>query len=412
MSGANDWTKEIMTKGFPELKQHYTLLGAPDKVMAKALLQFDHNYNFVSREVMYQWFNKHLELGLPEPVIEEDFQPLSIAEMSVWDAEHPRPPGGGDYERSLVKELTAESDRQLAALTPGDAASLARYRQVVGGAVDVIVGRELPNPADIDYELIDEQSKDNHSQFAALLRYKPRGEELPIIFFHPNQWNGRVVIWAHERGKAGLVGDDGQPIAEIRKLLAAGTSVVAPDLLFQGEFLADGQPLAAARRVDNPREFAGYTWGYNQTLCAAGQRPADHSVLRAELSAASPQQGLFAGHDGRGALGGRGPGAGQGGIRSRGDRHGRISLRRPEVGLRRQFPARSGQVRRSAQPARSGRSHRTVVGRRRSRRTRTGADGLSGRRSSGGDGVQRAGRVERGRGRRVVDALSASGPGG
>ena len=105
------------------------------------------------------------------------------------------------------------------------------------------------------------------------MRYKPRGEELPIIFFHPNQWNGRVVIWAHERGKAGLMADDGQPIAEIRKLLAAGTSVVAPDLLFQGEFLADGQPLAAARRVDNPREFAGYTWGYNQTLCA--QRASD-----------------------------------------------------------------------------------------------------------------------------------------
>ena len=55
--------------------------------------------------------------------------------------------------------------------------------------------------------------------------------------------------------------DDGQPIAEIRKLLAAGTSVAVPDLLFQGEFLADGQPLAAARRVDNPREFAGYTLG-------------------------------------------------------------------------------------------------------------------------------------------------------
>ena len=34
LSGANDWTKEIMTKGYPELKEHYALFGAEDKVAA------------------------------------------------------------------------------------------------------------------------------------------------------------------------------------------------------------------------------------------------------------------------------------------------------------------------------------------------------------------------------------------
>ena len=53
--------------------------------MAKPLLQFGHNYNYVSRAVMYSWMNKHLQLGLEEPVVEEDYKPLSIAEMSVWD---------------------------------------------------------------------------------------------------------------------------------------------------------------------------------------------------------------------------------------------------------------------------------------------------------------------------------------
>src|SRR6185295_5335163 len=36
MSGADDWTKEIETKGLPELKALYKLYGAEDKVMAKA----------------------------------------------------------------------------------------------------------------------------------------------------------------------------------------------------------------------------------------------------------------------------------------------------------------------------------------------------------------------------------------
>ena len=74
MTGADDWTKELATKGLPELKQHYTMLGVPELVMAKVHPQFGHNYNYVSREVMYHWFNKHLKLGLPEPIIEEDLQ--------------------------------------------------------------------------------------------------------------------------------------------------------------------------------------------------------------------------------------------------------------------------------------------------------------------------------------------------
>src|SRR5262249_18463410 len=56
MSGAKDWTVEIETKGLPELKQHYAMMGVPDLVMGKAFLQFGHNYNNVSRELMYGWF--------------------------------------------------------------------------------------------------------------------------------------------------------------------------------------------------------------------------------------------------------------------------------------------------------------------------------------------------------------------
>ena len=40
------------------------------------------------------------------------------------------------------------------------------------------------------------------------------------------------------------------------------------DLLFQGEFLSDGQPVTHTRKVKNPREAAAYTFGYNYTLFA------------------------------------------------------------------------------------------------------------------------------------------------
>ena len=59
--------------------------------MARCFPQFEHNYNQVSREVMYNWFNKHLKLGQPEPVVEKPFEPIAPADLSVYDQDHPRP---------------------------------------------------------------------------------------------------------------------------------------------------------------------------------------------------------------------------------------------------------------------------------------------------------------------------------
>src|SRR5262249_17734760 len=71
ITGANDWPLEIEWRGRPELKALYKLVGVEDDVMAKCFPRFDHNYNQVSREVMYNWFNKHLDLGQKEPVTEK-----------------------------------------------------------------------------------------------------------------------------------------------------------------------------------------------------------------------------------------------------------------------------------------------------------------------------------------------------
>src|SRR5262249_7161671 len=160
----------LATKGFPQLQEHYAMLGVPDRVTAKVMTQFGHNYNFVSREVMYHFFNKHLSLGLEEPVIEEDFKPLATSELTVWDSEHPRPASGGDYERSLLRTMTEASDRQLAEVEPKDAASLARFRETVGAAFDVILARSLP-PADaVQLRSVGEESKGDYTLTKAVLR--------------------------------------------------------------------------------------------------------------------------------------------------------------------------------------------------------------------------------------------------
>ena len=270
MTAANDWTREMMTKGYPELVQLYEMLGAKDNVYCRPLLHFPHNYNYVSRATMYSWFNKHLGLGLEEPVVEEDFEPLTPEEVTVWNDAHPRPTGGDAYERSLMKYLAEQSDKQLGALVPTDAASVARYRKVVGGAFRTIIGRGLPNHDAIQRTKVGKQKGDGFIQFKDTLRLTSHGEELPVISLFPanTEWNGTVIIWVDGAGKRGLFDESGRIGTAVRRLLHDGASVVAADLFQQGDFRSDNEPVKQQRVVKNPREAAAFTYAYNDTLFA------------------------------------------------------------------------------------------------------------------------------------------------
>ena len=268
LTAADDWTKEMRSKGFPELKQHYTLLGKPDNVFLLDRTEFGHNYNYVSRAAYYSWLNKHFKLGHEEPIVEQDFKRLEADKLTVFDAEHPQPAGGDDFERKLAKYWHDDAQKQLAAIAPKDAASLEKWRKVAGGGIDAILGRGLPGKDDVEWVNLKETPQGDAVRFLGVLRNKARHEELPVLFFLPKTWDRQVVIWLSEQGKTGLVKEDGSPTAEVQKLIDAGVSVCGVDLLFQGESLADAAAATKNRKVGNNREFAGYTFGYNHTLFA------------------------------------------------------------------------------------------------------------------------------------------------
>ena len=85
-----------------------------------------------------------MKLGLPEPVVEDDFAPLTREEATVWTADHPAPAKGDSEERRVTSWWTSASNRVLSASMPRDAASLDRYREVVGGALAAMLGGEVP----------------------------------------------------------------------------------------------------------------------------------------------------------------------------------------------------------------------------------------------------------------------------
>jgi dienelactone hydrolase len=273
MTAADDWTKEMTTKGFPELQKLYQMLGSPHNVMLKSLTHFGHNYNYVSRAAMYQWFNKHLKLGRKEPIVEEDYNRLTKEEMSVWDQQHPQPQGGPDFERRLLRWISDDSEKQLREARKSQAA----YREIVGGAIDVIVGRSLLQAGDVVFKETGKNESAGCQQTLGLLRNETYQEEIPAVLLRPTSWKGKTVLWIDAQGKSGLYDQQGTLRPQIRTLLGAGVEVVGIDLLYQGEFLSDGKPITQTRRVENKRESAAYTFGYNDTLLA--QRV--HDILSA-----------------------------------------------------------------------------------------------------------------------------------
>lgn len=289
MTAADDWTREMMTKGFPELKQLYAMLGAPKDVICYRLTHFPHNYNYVSRALMYAWFNRHLELGLEEPIVKEDWDPLTEEERAVWNDEHPRPAPDPDHERRVLGHMTRESDRQIAAVTPNSAGTLAGFRQVVGSAFATIIGRRLDHVGPVETQSIDEGEQGGYQYEKYLLQAKEYGEELPAVSFSPLRGpaSKQIVLWIDSKGKSALVDRQGRIISEIRQLLTAGVAVISADLLYQGEFLAEGEPLVEGRASTNSRAYAGYTFGYNHSLFA--QRV--HDILTLVSFARSGQYG-------------------------------------------------------------------------------------------------------------------------
>jgi hypothetical protein len=271
MTAADDWTKHMPEKGFPELQKHWAMMGAPAAVSLAAHPEFPHNYNAVSRAAMYEWFNKYLNLNLPrERLVERDFQLLPRSQMSVWDAEHQPPPGGEEFEKGLMKWWYDDAQKQLLH-------TMRDFREQAPPALEIVAGRSWAEVGPVETELKDKADRGDYMRMTGLIKNTAHGEELPAIDFHPKKWNGATVLWLTDEGKAGLLQGD-EPRPEVLALLKAGVSVLGVDLLDQGEFLPPGEKFTKTPVSKNPREAACFTYGYNQAVLA--QRADDILTVR------------------------------------------------------------------------------------------------------------------------------------
>ena len=280
LTAADDWTVELETKGYPALKHLYEMLGHGDRLSAVFHTRFKHNYNAVNRRAMYAFFNRHFGLGVTEPITERDFRPLSRAEATVWTEEHPAPSGkqvGESHEVALLATMTGNAHQQFQDLIPGAPAEMPEYRRVVGGAWETILGRKLDEVGPV---VLKTSGKDSHQHASyrlqtGQLENGQTGETVPVTLLMPRAATPPAdssrepgwVVWITDTGRRELL-RDGKPIAAVHELVQAGYSVLAADLLGQGEGdAAAAQPMwYQGNGRQGWHRFSGYTYGYNHPL--------------------------------------------------------------------------------------------------------------------------------------------------
>jgi dienelactone hydrolase len=260
MNTANDWTKEMATKGFPDLQALYKLYGKKDYVTLQRGEHFPHNYNAVTRSGFYAVLNKHFKLGFEAPVVERDYQPLPKEKLTVWDEAHPAPKAGDpEFERGLLKWLKADAEQQLLA-----AAKTAEGReQLLRPAIETLIGRPYAQAGKIGFPDASSQWRDSHFRTQGRLTNATYGEEVAIDWLQPINPTGEVVIWLDDNGKNAARLPDGTIRPELQELIDRGVGVLTADL-----FLQDDKALKQTRVVAGPREVPAYTFGYNHALFA------------------------------------------------------------------------------------------------------------------------------------------------
>ncbi len=237
MTAANDWTKEMKTKGLPELQRLYGLLGKPENVMLHDRTEFPHNYNLPSRMAMYRWFEKHLKTPRPAPEEEGAFTYLTKEQLSVWNGEHPAPAAGDpELERRVLRHWSEDASRQI-----GVKPSL------VDEALPVLAGRSWSEAGVCRWEVGERVQRSGWLEMKGWIENTGHREAVAATFLYPDQWNGSVVVLLQD-GDAGA-----------EAVVKSGAAVCLPVLFSEP---SPGTP-ARARHVEGDRDFAGYTHGYN-----------------------------------------------------------------------------------------------------------------------------------------------------
>jgi hypothetical protein len=155
-------------------------------------------------------------------------------------------------------------------LHPENQADVAKAREILGGALDVMIGRKLPKTGEAVYSPGTKEDKGDCFVLHGVTNYG--SEAVDCAFLYPKKWNHDVALVLSLNGEAVIINPDGSPTEQARKILNEGVAIACPKLYMQG---ATRNPDVYGDRDQKGFEgYAGYQYGYNPTLFAERVRDA------------------------------------------------------------------------------------------------------------------------------------------
>ncbi|MGA2499879.1 MAG: hypothetical protein ABSH20_19245 [Tepidisphaeraceae bacterium] len=235
-TATGDWTAHYLEEGYPQTQAIYRLYGTEGNVHSERFTA-DHNYNKNSRQVVYNFLNKHLKLGAAEPVAEQTFTPIEPKDLAVFDATHPRPTDWTTPDK-LEDYLVKQHAAQIGALSPRDAAGNTRVQQVLRPALRAMVASELPQAG---RPLGLKPPVEGKRAWRAEIQRPGGSERLPANVFLPAKAPSAVTILLSDSGKDAF-GKLERPGDLVEQLLARGHAVIAADVFLTGELRPEKLP--------------------------------------------------------------------------------------------------------------------------------------------------------------------------
>ncbi len=250
MACGNDWTFDFLKRGFPEMKSIWKLYGAESDVAAEHF-NFGHNHNLHSRQMQYNFFNKHFKLGLPEPVKEQPFEIVPAKELSVYDAEH-QPTNAIDAQ-AVRQWMSEQASTKLKALGDED------YAKAIRIALQAMVVDQLPEPIQVKSHFT---MSDSSTRLGYLYR-EVAGERIRISSFHTGDKAERVMIWLkHTINNDIAVNELLMNMRDVRFINLVPFKSAGNDPTSRPTSVA-----TTGRSNPNP-PYEGYNLGYNRSIVA------------------------------------------------------------------------------------------------------------------------------------------------
>ncbi|WP_051057971.1 acetylxylan esterase [Rhodopirellula baltica] len=268
MTAADDWTIEMMSDGYPELKQLYGMMNHPDYVLCESLVQFKHNYNYVTRRIMYGWMNEHLNLGLETPVVETDFSAITDDEGAVWNDDHPAPIQRGPKHEQTVLGWWNNQSQQLLEDCLGLSATENGFDQTIRPALATLFDLPIPETSSVSVSYSDPIEHDSGATLVSgVVTDEARRREIPI-----RKWvsqsgdkasSGGTVLWVHSAV------DETTDTPEWSDAFSAKLRQSKAVIVIDIAAMPTDAPEGKQRTNPQPRRAsAAFTYGYNRPLAA------------------------------------------------------------------------------------------------------------------------------------------------